>query len=229
MKRLILCALALVVAFGATAQETERNEVVVNGYAERMVTPNKFTIAIVISETDTKGRTSLDEQERDMMRVLKSAGFDTAEALRLKNNYSSYRRRGTLATRNYEFTVFGAEDLSRAFEVLEGLNLHSVSLKSATCTNLDEIRAELRREAIRDAKQNAKVLAEAIDQEIGACTYICDYNSNGDVVFSVNSGMMKRAHSYDAAVVESATEMDAIEFADSKLSHTIQAKFQLLP
>lgn len=229
MKRLILSAVALVVALGVSAHEPERNEVIVNGYAERMVTPNKFTIAIVISEVDTKGRTSLDEQERDMMRVLKAAHFDTDEALRLKNNYSSYRRRGALATRNYEFTVYGAEDLARAFEVLDKLNLHSVSLKSATCTNLDKIRAELRREAIRDAKCNAEVLAEAIDQEIGTCTYIHDYNSNGDVVFSVNSGMRKRAYSYDSAVEESVEEMDVIEYAESKLSHTIQAKFQLLP
>lgn len=228
MRRLLLSALALVVAFGVSANEPQTNEVVVNGYAERVVTPNKFMLAITINESDSKGRMSLDEQERAMTKTLKSAGFDTDEALRLKNNYSAYNRRGAYATRSYELVVFGAEDLARAFETLESLNLHSVALKSATCTDIDTIREELRREAIRDAKRNAEVLAEAIDHSIGRCTYIHDYNSNGEVVFNTNSAMKIRGVAsigYDAVAEEAAPE--PMEFASSKISHTIQAKFEL--
>ena len=216
-------------AWGASAQESVREEVVVNGYAERKVTPDKFTIAITISETDSKGRISLDEQEKTIIKSLKSAGFDTEEALRLKNNYSSYMRRGALATRHYEFVVRGAEELSNAFAVLEELNLHSVSLSSATCTNLDAIREELRREAMRDAKHNAEVLAGAIEQEIGPCTYIHDYNSNGDVYFSVNRAMKSRAYAMDSDAEGFVEESEPMEFAETTISHTIQAKFQLLP
>lgn len=219
----------LVVAWGASAQESERDEVVVNGYAERKVTPDKFTIAITISETDTKGRVSLGEQERSIIKSLKSAGFDTEEALRLKNNYSSYMRRGALATRDYEFVVHGAERLSVALAALEELNLHSVSLSRATCTNLDAIREELRREAMRDAKRNAEVLAGAIEQEIGPCTYIHDYNSNGDVYFSVNRAMKSRAYAMDSVTEGLVVEAEPMEFAETTISHTIQAKFQLLP
>ena len=221
--------MALVVALGASAQEAQQGEVIVNGYAERKVTPDKFTVAITISETDTKGRISLDEQEKAIIKSLKSAGFDTEEALRLKNNYSSYKRRGALATRHYEFVVRGAEELSNAFAVLEELNLHSVSLSSATCTNLDAIREELRREAMRDAKHNAEVLAGAIEQEIGPCTYIHDYNSNGDVYFSVNRAMKSRAYAMDSATEGFVEESEPMEFAETTISHTIQAKFQLLP
>ena len=89
MRRFFLCAFALIVAWGASAQETQRDEVVVNGYAERKVTPDRVTVAITISETDTKGSISLDEQEKSIIKSLKSASFDTEEALRLKNNYSS--------------------------------------------------------------------------------------------------------------------------------------------
>lgn len=229
MRRFFLCAFALIVAWGASAQESQRDEVVVNGYAERKVTPDKFTIAITISETDSKGRISLDEQERSIIKSLKSAGFDTEEALRLKNNYSSYKRRGALATRHYEFIVHGAEKLSVAFDTLEELNLHSVSLSSATCTNLDAIREELRREAMRDARRNAEVLAQAIEQEIGPCTYIHDYNSNGDVYFSVNHAMKSRAYAIDSVAEDYVEEPEPIEFAETTVSHTLQAKFQLLP
>ena len=229
MRRFILCALALVVAWGASAQESVRDEVVVNGYAERKVTPDKFTIAITISETDSKGRISLDEQEKAMIKGLRAEGFDTEEALRLKNNYSSYKRRGALATRHYEFVVHGAEELSNAFAVLEELNLHSVSLSSATCTNLDAIREELRRDAMRDAKHNAEVLAGAIEQEIGPCTYIHDYNSNGDVYFSVNRAMKSRTYVMDSAAEGFVEESEPMEFAETTISHTIQAKFQQTP
>ena len=229
MRRFILCTLALVVALGASAQETHQSEVIVNGYAERKVTPDKFTIAITISETDTKGRVSLDEQEWSLIKNLRAEGFDTDEALRLKNNYSSYKRRGALATRHYEFVVHGAEELSAAFAALEKLNLHSVSLSSATCTNLDKIREELRREAIRDAKHNAEVLAEAIEQEIGPCTYIHDYNSNGDVYFNVNCAVKSRAYAMDSVAEAFVEESEPMEFAETTIVHSIQAKFQLLP
>lgn len=220
----------LVVAWGASAQESVRDEVVVNGYAERKVTPDKFTVAITISETDTKGRISLDEQEKSIIKSLKSAGFNTDDALRLKNNYSSYMRRGALATRDYELVVHGEERLSVALATLKELNLHSVSLSRATCTNLDAIREELRREAMRDAKRNAEVLAEAIEQEVGSCTYIQDYNSNGDVYFNVNSGVRIRGiSSYDGLSEAYAKEAEPMEFAETTISHTIQAKFQLLP
>ena len=206
-----------------------RDEVVVNGYAERKVTPDKFTIAITISETDSKGRISLDEQERSIIKSLRAEDFDTDEALRLKNNYSSYMRRGALATRDYEFVVHGAERLSVALAALEELNLHSVSLSRATCTNIDAIREELRREAMRDAKRNAEVLAGAIEQEIGTCTYIHDYNSNGDVYFSVNRAMKSRGYAMDSAAETYEEVSEPIEFAETTISHTIQAKFQLLP
>lgn len=226
MRRLLLCAVALVVAFGASAHEPEQREVVVNGYAERMVTPNKFVVAITITEQDSKGRISLDSQERKMQEALRDAGFSLDERLRLTNNYSSYFRRGALATRNYELTLYGAEELSLAFELLEPLNLRSVTLKSATCTNIDEIRQQLRGEAIRDAKRNAEVLAEAIDQSIGSCTYIHDYNSNGDVVFRMNSAMKVRGYASDALTEESSVA-EPLEFADTKISHQVQAKFVL--
>ena len=219
----------LVVAWGASAQESVRDEVVVNGYAQRKVTPDKFTVAITISETDSKGRISLDEQENAMIKCLRAEDFDIDEALRLKNNYSSYMRRGALATRDYELVVHGAERLSVALAVLEELNLHSVSLSSATCTNLDAIREELRREAMRDAKHNAEVLAGAIEQKIGPCTYIHDYNSNGDVYFSVNRAMKSRAYTMDSAAEGFVEESEPMEFAETTISHTIQAKFQLLP
>ena len=227
MKRMILCAVAMLFAVGAMAQENDTPQVVVNGYAERMITPNKFTIAITITEKDTKGRVSLDSQERDMVKALKAAGFET-EALRLENNYSTYNRRGALATRIYELTVIGAEDLDKAFATLEPLNLHTVHLKKATCTDLGKIREELRQEAIRDAKRNAQVLAEAIDQQIGACIYIHDYNSNGDVVFPTNGARKMRDYDVEGVVAVAYAAPATMEYAEQKLSHTVQAKFRLL-
>lgn len=82
----MLCAVALVVALGVSAHEPEQREVVVNGYAERMVTPNKFVVAITITEQDSKGRISLDSQERKMQEALRGGGFSLDERLRLTNN-----------------------------------------------------------------------------------------------------------------------------------------------
>jgi uncharacterized protein YggE len=82
---------------------------------------------------------------------------------------------------------------------------------------------------VRDAKRNAEVLAEAIEQEIGPCTYIHDYSSNGDVYFSVNRAMKSRGFALDSAAETYEEAAEPIEFAETTISHTLQAKFQLLP
>lgn len=226
MKKIFVFVAALFVTFGLSAQQSKMGEVVVNGYAERMITPDKFVLGITIDEEDSKGRLSFEEQERDMRKALKGAGFDVEESLRLKDNFSSYHRRGAYATRSYELTLFGADKLTLAFEVLESLNVNNVWLKSAICTNLDKIREELRKEAILNAKQTAITLAEALGQSIGACTYISDYNTSGDMEFRAYKNQLR-------AVRENAVETDYIvsepvEYADEKLTHYLQAHFKLL-
>ena len=225
MKRLLLLVVALVGATMAYAQDDQAS-VNVTGYAEVELVPDLFTLSITIAERDSKGKISVEEQQRSMIKALKGAGINTEEALKVANNSIDYYRRGnSLNTICYELTLNSSKELDAAFRALQPLGLSSVDITKATCSKLDEIVAELRRQAIINARTKANDLAEAIDQSIGSCTYINDYNTsthfNATILKSRNSVTV--AEAYDSA---SAPEID---FRSEKLSYSVQARFELLP
>lgn len=228
MKRLILCVVGLLSIFGLSAQQANPDAIATTGYAERTITPDKFTISIVIAESDSKGKVSVEAQESEMFRALRAAGIDTREALRLADNYANYNRRSAFATKRYELTIYGSEQLADAFAVLNTLNLSSVNLTKAACSDIRIIRDELRREAIRNARDNATILAEAIDQNIGRCISINDHHYYGDeLVVPMRTKSLRENGAVDTAVADEYFE--TLEFSETKISHSVNATFLLLP
>ena len=78
MKRLIVLAAAALMAFPAMAQMQEAypSYIQVNGRAEKEITPDEFYLQVVINERDSKGRISVESQQRDMIAALRKLGVD---------------------------------------------------------------------------------------------------------------------------------------------------------
>lgn len=76
MKRIILLAAAALIACGAVAQtnETYPSYVQVTGSAEREIEPDEFYLAVTINERDSKGKISIEQQQREMVAALKKLG-----------------------------------------------------------------------------------------------------------------------------------------------------------
>lgn len=213
-------------AFCASAQEGEERYVQVTGYAQREVAPDKFTVAIELKESDTRGRRGVEEQERAMIVALDKAGIDTRTALVLSYSGSDYYRRGgSLLSRNYELTLLSAKELMVAFDALSPLGLHSVEIVRAESTRLEEIRSELRREAIVNAQRQASELATTIGQSIGPCLTIIDYTSGSAPIFRMN---MAYKGLEESAAADATAETFTPEFRAIKLEHSLSAKFSLL-
>lgn len=231
MKRLILIAVAMFAAGSISAQQTSNKSFVqVYGYAEREVTPNEFTLSISIAERDSKGKISVAEQERAMIEALRHANIDVEEQLRLADSASNYFKRGiSLTTTNYELKLNSSDELMAAMRALDPLALSSVELTRVANSNMDQIYAEMRREAIVDARTRANELAAAIDQKIGSCTAINDYNSSNSIVFRDHINMKTRV--MENRFTEKAAAYDApeLEFQSNKITYSVQASFVLLP
>lgn len=229
MKHILLFAIALLVATPLCAQNDEQGFIQVTGYASREVSPDEFTLSIKISESDTKGRRTLQEQENEMIKVLEAAQIDVDSDLHLVDNSSDYFRRGiSLAERRYELTLHSNDELVAAFNALQPLGLSNVTLTKVTCSTLEQIRNELRCEAICDARNKAKDLAEAIEQSIGACIMIADFNNNTNTNFS--SVALKRNTKVEYAVVTVSEPVKFTpEFRSVRIEHQLNAKFELLP
>jgi hypothetical protein len=88
--------------------------------------------------------------------------------------------------------------------------------------------AELRREAILNARAKANEIATAIDQSIGSCIYVIDYNSGGDINFSARN-YANRAKGYSSADFAAESEVFVPEFTKERVEYSLQAKFELHP
>lgn len=229
MKKMMLVLAALVVvAASASAQQTEAfpSYIEVTGVAEKEVAPNEIYLSITINERDSKGKISVDEQQREMLAALKKLGVKPDLQLKMVDLTSSYFKRGNaLAKAQYELKLGSAVEVAKVWRALDGLGISQVTVTKVSHTDLEKFKAETRTEAIRAARDNAHALAEAIDQKAGKCFWIADYSSPVRTVYAaanLKSRAMVEEASFDAVVEE-----EGLEFQTINLQHRVQAKFVL--
>ena len=228
MKRFILAAAVALLALPAAAQVQEAfpSYIQVNGRAEREIAPDEFYLQIVINERDSKGKVSVESQQRDMIAALKRLGVNVEKQLKVANLSSEFFKKNTsVATAKYQLQLGSSAEVGKVWQALDGLGISNVSILKVSHSQLERYKSEVRVEAMRNAKQNAATLAEAIGQTIGKCFYV--YDSNNDVmpVFYNNMAVMRSAKAFDAAEV--AAEEEPLDFKTIKLQYSVQAKFVL--
>ena len=228
MKRFILAAAVALLALPAAAQVQEAfpSYIQVNGRAEREIAPDEFYLQIVINERDSKGKVSVESQQRDMIAALKRLGVNVEKQLKVANLSSEFFKKNTsVATAKYQLQLGSSAEVGKVWQALDGLGISNVSILKVSHSQLERYKSEVRVEAMRNAKQNAATLAEAIGQTIGKCFYV--YDSNNDVmpVFYNNMAVMRSAKASDAA--EAAAEEEPLDFKTIKLQYSVQAKFVL--
>ncbi len=228
MKRFILMAAVVLLTLPAAAQVQEAfpSYIQVNGRAEKEITPDEFYLQIVINERDSKGKISVESQQRDMIAALKRLGVNVEKQLKVANLSSEFFKKNTsVATAKYQLQLGSSAEVGKVWQALDGLGISNVSILKVSHTQIEQYKAEVRIEAMRNAKQNASTLAEAIGQKIGKCFYIYDSNSDVMPVFYNNMAVMRSAKAFDAA--GAAAEEEPLDFKTIKLQYGVQAKFVL--
>ena len=225
MKRILLTLVAVIaLAVSASAQADLRPTVSVNGQAKITAPLDEIFLSITLKESDSKGKIDLEQQRTSMLRALRKYGINTEEQLRLADMASSFfKRKGSLASSQYELKVASAEEARKVFEALDDAGIANVNIARATCSKIEEYRSEARREAIRNAKARAEELATAIGQSIGACYEINDYSNSQPVVYRAN--MLTKSAMADGLVEESAEP--EVEFKPIEINYSVSAKFIL--
>ena len=225
MKRILLTLVAVIaLAVSASAQADLRPTVSVNGQAKITAPLDEIFLSITLKESDSKGKIDLEQQRVAMLRALRKCGVNTEEQLRLADMASSFfKRKGSLASSQYELKVGSAEEARKVFETLDDAGIANVNIARATCSKIEEYRSEARREAIRNAEARAEELATAIGQSIGACYEINDYSNSQPVVYRAN--MLTKSAMADGLVEESAEP--EVEFKPIEINYSVSAKFIL--
>lgn len=228
MKKLIAMAVVALMALPAAAQMQEAypSYIQVTGRAEKELTPDEFYLQIVINERDSRGKISVESQQRDMVAVLRKLGVDVEKQLKMANLSSEFFKKNTsVAMAKYQLQLGSSGEVAKVWQALDDLGISNISILKVTHSQLDKYKQEVRLEAMRNARESAQEMAGAIGQTIGKCFYIYDSNSNVLPVMYDNAVLMRSAKA--AADAESAAEEDPLEFKTIKLEYGVQAKFVL--
>lgn len=195
---------------------------------DTLVTPDRIFLEIRLQESDTRGRTTLEELEKRMATRLTGLGIDLEKQLTvsdLSSDFQKYFLRGQdiLKEKVFELLVYEAQTAGRVLYELERAGISNVRLDRTEYSKMDALRATLKARAVRRAQQQGRIMAEAIGQALGKALFISDSG------FSVFNNMKARA----AEVMMSADEPESVyvalpaDFDKIRLEASVQVKFAL--
>lgn len=178
----ILVLFALIVSATVNSQNGEKNfidqpYIEVTGNFETEITPNEIYLNIIINENDKKGKVSVEQQENQMIAVLKSLSIDLEKNFSILD-FNGYFKRKFLAdnevtkTKHYQLIVNDGKTLGAVFEALDRMDISNISVVKTSHTDIEELTRKTKLEALKIAKEKAKDYAEAINQSLGKAIFI---------------------------------------------------------
>ena len=230
MKRWIMIAAVALMAIPAAAQYQEAypSYIQVNGRAEKEITPYEFYLSIVVNERESKGKITVEQQQKEMIAALRKLGIDIEKQLKVANMSSElFRKRSSVTTAKYQLKVAAAAQVSKVYEALDGIGISNVSILRVSHSKIDEYKEQVRIEAMRNAQQSARTMAEAVGQTVGKCFYIYDSNSDVMPAFYNNAVMTRGMKLYAESDAAAPEEEESLDFKTIKLRYDVQAKFVL--
>lgn len=236
MKRLILSAaiailsISSIFAQNTTPQQEKFIEVSVR--VNKEVIPDEIFINITINEKDNKGKISVEQQEKSMVRAIEGLGIDIKENLTVEDMASSLqkyalRKDNILVSKNYTLKVSSAQQAAEAIGALNSLDIARVSMGRVSISDELErdVKNQLLTEAARKAMENAGILAQAVGSKAGKAIYMQNYYSFDS---AANGRVMMKAYGTMDASTTVEEESVELEVSKQNLSINVTCKFQLL-
>ena len=224
--------LSMSLSWNASAQsETDLGTaiptVTVNGNSLMKIVPDVIHISITLREADSKGKISLDEQQKKLRSALKKCNIDLEKQLSVLGMDNVFnRRKGSLASSKYELRVSNAAEARKVFDALDAEGITNVSVTRTSVSNIAEKRAEARKLAIQNARDKASEMAEGIGQSMGYWSDINDYSNDYQEGAPVMLKASRAFNAMDAALAEEVLE-EEIEFQEHTIRYSVSAKFLL--
>ncbi|MDR0955260.1 MAG: SIMPL domain-containing protein [Rikenellaceae bacterium] len=230
-KTMIALTLFLGVSTLSVAQQNvsiveNQNYIEVTGYNKAEIAPDEIYIAFQINEGDSRSRTSVATQERNMIRALQQLGIDVEKQLTVQDmssNFKKYilRRTDIQVSRDYQLKVPDAQTAASVFAALEGVGIANASITKAEYSQIDSFVLDNKVLAMKNAQSKAARLAEAIGQTIGKAIYIQDYERTYRP-YVMNT--MSKSVSADLATEES---VPSLEFEKISVESNVTVRFLL--
>ena len=232
MKKIVILSLILLSAksFSQTKNFLDLPYIETSAKVDTLVVPDKIYLNIMITEKDTKGKISVEEQEKKMSEKLKSLGIATEKQLTLNDlssNYKKYflKQQDIQKSKNYTLIVYNAKVAGKVIIGLEEIEISNVTLEKTEYSKATEMILTLKSKAILKAKNQAIAMTKPINQKVGNAIYISDYNNISNMLSGRVAGLQIRGM---ASLKEKDNfEPINIEFEKIKIETEVKATFKL--
>ncbi len=196
---------------------------------DTLVIPDRIYLSILITEKDTRGKTSVEELENRMNTKLIALGIDTKKQLTLNDitsNFKTYFLKGKNVLKNKAYTllVYNAKTAGKVIAGLESVEISNVHLTKTEYSKIEQMKIELKQKAVVKAIIQAKSMLKPLNQNLGKAIYISDLNSNiTNMLQGKAAGIQIRGYSSNYKAKE--YSLIDIEFEKIKIESTVTIKF----
>ena len=193
---------------------------------DTLVIPDRIYLSILITEGDTKGKTSVEKLENKMADKLKTLGIDIEKQLTLTDlgsNFKKYflRKVDVQKDKEYSLLVYDAVTAGRVIMGLESIGISNVNLTKTEYSSLEKLKIDLRKRAVGAAKNQAEAMVLPLDQKLGHALFISDLNTG--VQYRMEERMVRVQMSKEA----DEDQPIEIEFEKIKVESTVNVKFAI--
>lgn len=228
----ILLLVTLLTSTVTFSQNGEKNfidqpYIEVTGEIETEVIPDEIYLNITIDENDKKGKVSVEEQENQMISVLKSLKIDLDKDFSILD-FDGFFQRKFLATnemtktKRYELIVHDGKTLAMVFEALDRIDISNISIVKTDHSDIENIKRETKLNALKVAKEKAGDYAKAVDQTLGKALFIQEFNNNINMPTIANAMMLKGDSRESADMV-----FENLNFKPITIKATVLTRFAL--
>jgi len=195
---------------------------------DTLVTPDKIYLNITITEKDSKGKKSVEEQENKMAQAFRGLGIDLDKQLFIKDlssNFKKYFLRGkdVLKSKRFSLLVYSGKQAGEALQALEKLDIANVFMEKTEYSKMEALELDLKSRAVAKAKKKAEALTKSLGQSVGQALHILDNSSP----YYTNYARAPRMEMKSMAFDEAAPEPLDVDFEQIRVETTVNVKFAL--
>ena len=193
---------------------------------DTLVIPDRIYLSILITEEDTKGKTSVEKLENKMADKLKALGIDIEKQLTLTDlgsNFKKYflRKVDVQKDKEYSLLVYDAVTAGRVIMGLESIGISNLNVTKTEYSSLEKLKIDLRKRAVGAAKTQAEAMVLPLDQKLGHALFISDLNTG------VQNRMAERMVRVQMSKETDIDQPIEIEFEKIKVESTVNVKFAI--
>jgi uncharacterized protein YggE len=195
------------------------------------VTPDKITLSILLSESDSKGKISVEELEKKMEEVLKTNGIDIGKQLALRDVSSSFqnyflKKSDVQKAKYYNLEVYNAGVVGKLLRELAENQISNVRLVKAEYSKIEELKIELKGKAVAKAKRQAEEMTKAVNQKVWEAIFISDLETSYLTYLATN--MMYKSQGENENVYRDGVDFEKeISFEKIKVDATVTVYFKI--